>query len=43
MNSDAVGAIGEKMIQHHVQEVALESGSILVRGLVDMITNGDGI
>jgi hypothetical protein len=43
MNSDDVASIGENMVHHHVYEVALESGSILVRGLVDMITHGDGI
>jgi hypothetical protein len=41
MNSDDVAANDDNMMHHHVLEVALESGSILVRGLVDMITHGD--
>jgi hypothetical protein len=42
MNSDDIAANSDNMMHHHV-EVVLESGSILVRGLVDMITHGDGM
>jgi hypothetical protein len=40
MNSDDVATNGDNMMHHYVLEVALESGSILVRGLVE-ITHGD--
>jgi hypothetical protein len=43
MNFNDVAANGENIMQNHVLAIALESGNILVRGLMEMITNGDGI
>jgi hypothetical protein len=43
MNYNDAAANGENIMQNHVLEIALESGSILVRGLIELISNGDGI
>jgi hypothetical protein len=43
MNSNDVAANGENVMQRHVLEVPLESGSLLARGFDEVITHGDDI
>jgi hypothetical protein len=42
-NSEGVAANNDNRMQHHVMDVHSVEESLLVRGIVEMITKGDGI
>jgi hypothetical protein len=41
--SDGVAASSDNMVHHHVPEVGLDVGSLLVKGIDETITEGIGI